>query len=62
VTTPRGTTITEPTPAATSGQAATTAPRRKLPATASQLPLMELFSGLLIGGGFAFRALRKSLG
>ena len=58
VTTPRGTTITEPTPVATSGQAAS--PRRRLPKTASPLPLFELFSGLSIAGGFALRALRKA--
>jgi len=58
VTTPRGTTITEPTPVATSGQAAS--PRRSLPKTASPLPLFELFSGLSIAGGFALRALRKA--
>jgi len=57
-TTPRGTTITEPTPVATSGQ--TESPRRSLPKTASQLPLFELFSGLSIAGGFALRALRKA--
>jgi len=54
VTTPRGTTVTEPV--ATSGEA----PRR-LPKTASPLPLFELFSGLSIAGGFAIRALRKAL-
>jgi hypothetical protein len=58
VTTPRGTTITEPTPVATSGQAES--PRRRLPKTASPLPLFELFSGLSIAGGFALRALRKA--
>jgi len=58
-TTPRGTTITEPTPVATSGQ--TESPRRSLPRTASPLPLFELFSGLSIAGGFALRALRKAL-
>jgi hypothetical protein len=58
VATPRGTTITEPTPVATSGQ--TESPRRSLPKTASQLPLFELFSGLSIAGGFALRALRKA--
>src|SRR5580765_3931712 len=58
VTTPRGTTITEPTPVATSGQAPS--PRRRLPKTASPLPLFELFSGLSIAGGFALRALRKA--
>jgi hypothetical protein len=57
--TPRGTTITEPTPVATSGQ--TESPRRSLPKTASPLPLFELFSGLSIAGGFALRALRKAL-
>ena len=57
--TPR-TTITEPAPVGTSGQT-TTAPRQRLPGTASLLPLMELLSGLSIAGGFAFRALRKSL-
>jgi len=57
VTTPRGTTVTEPTPVATSGEA----PRRRLPKTASPLPLFELFSGLSIAGGFAVRALRKAL-
>lgn len=61
MTTSRGTTITEPPSVATSGQAANTAPRRNLPATASLLPLMELFSGLSIAGAFAFRALRKSV-
>lgn len=55
--TPRGTTITEPTPVGTSGEAA---PRRSLPATASPLPLFELFSGLSIAGGLALRALRKA--
>ena len=59
VTTPRGTTITEPTPVATSGQ--TASPRRSLPKTASPLPLFELFSGLSIAGGLALRALRKAL-
>src|SRR5262245_18094301 len=59
VTTPRGTTITEPTPVATSGQ--TESPRRSLPKTASSLPLFELFSGLSIAGGFALRAIRKAL-
>ena len=58
-TTPRGTTITEPTPVATSGQ--TESPRRSLPRTASPLPLFELFSGLSIAGGFALQALRKAL-
>jgi len=58
VTTPRGTTITEPAPVATSGQ--TESPRRSLPKTASPLPLFELFSGLSIAGGFALRALRKA--
>jgi hypothetical protein len=58
VTTPRGTTITEPTPVATSGQ--TESPRRSLPKTASPLPLFELFSGLSIAGGVALRALRKA--
>jgi hypothetical protein len=58
MTTPRGTTITEPTPVGTSGQ--TESPRRRLPKTASQLPLFELFSGLSIAGGFALRALRKA--
>jgi hypothetical protein len=58
VTTPRGTTITEPTPVATSGQ--TESPRRSLPKTASLLPLFELFSGLSIAGGFALRAVRKT--
>jgi len=57
VTTPRGTTITEPTPVGTSGEAA---PRR-LPKTASPLPLFELLSGLSIAGAFALRALRKGL-
>jgi hypothetical protein len=59
MTTPRGTTITEPTPVATSGQ--TESPHRSLPKTASLLPLFELFSGLSIAGGFALRALRKAL-
>jgi len=59
VTTPRGTTITEPTPVATSGQ--TESPRRSLPKTASPLPLFELFSGLSIAGGFALRGIRKAL-
>jgi hypothetical protein len=58
VTTPRGTTITEPTPVATSGQ--TESPRRGLPKTASPLPLFELLSGLSLAGGFALRALRKA--
>jgi hypothetical protein len=58
MTTPRGTTITEPTPVATSGQSES--PRRSLPKTASLLPLFELFSGLSIAGGFALRALRKA--
>jgi hypothetical protein len=58
VTTPRGTTITEPTPVATSGQ--TESPRRSLPKTASPLPLFELLSGLSIAGGFALRAVRKA--
>jgi hypothetical protein len=58
MTTPRGTTITEPTPVGTSGQ--TESPRRSLPKTASPLPLFELFSGLSIAGGFALRALRKA--
>ena len=58
VTTPRGTTITEPTPVGTSGQ--TESPSRSLPKTASPLPLFELFSGLSIAGGFALRALRKA--
>ncbi len=58
VTTPRGTTITEPTPVATSGQ--TESPRRSLPKTASPLPLFELLSGLSIVGGFALRAVRKA--
>jgi hypothetical protein len=61
VTTPRGTTITEPVPVGTSGEVATTASRRHLPKTASPLPLMELFGGLSIAGGFALRALRKAL-
>jgi len=61
VTTPRGTTITEPVPVGTSGEVATTAPRRHLPRTASPLPLMELLGGLSIAGGFALRALRKAL-
>jgi hypothetical protein len=61
VTTPRGTTITEPAPVGTTGEAASTAPRRHLPGTSSLLPLMELLSGLSMAGGFAFRALRKSL-
>jgi hypothetical protein len=61
VATPRGTTITEPVPVGTSGEVATTAPRRHLPGTASPLPLMELFGGLSIAGGFALRALRKAL-
>jgi hypothetical protein len=59
VTTPRGTTITEPAPVGTSGDAAAT-PRRELPKTASPLPLFELLSGLSIAGGFALRALRKA--
>jgi hypothetical protein len=58
MTTPRGTTITEPTPVGTSGQ--TESPRRGLPKTASPLPLFELLSGLSIAGGFALRALRKA--
>ena len=58
--TPRST-ITEPVPVGTSGEVANTAPRRHLPGTASLLPLMELLSGLSMAGGFAFRALRKSL-
>jgi hypothetical protein len=58
MTTPRGTTITEPVPVATSGQ--TESPRRSLPKTASPLPLLELFSGLSIAGGFALRAIRKA--
>ena len=58
VTTPRGTTITEPTPVGTSGQ--TESPRRSLPKTASPLPLFELLSGLSIAGGFALRAVRKA--
>lgn len=58
MTTPRGTTITEPTPVATTGQ--TESPRRRLPKTASPLPLFELFSGLSIAGGFALRAFRKA--
>jgi len=58
MTTPRGTTITEPTPVATSGQ--TESPRRSLPKTASPLPLFELLSGLSIAGGFALRAVRKA--
>jgi hypothetical protein len=58
VTTPRGTTITEPTPVATSGQ--TESPHRSLPKTASPLPLFELLSGLSIAGGFALRAVRKA--
>jgi hypothetical protein len=58
--TPRGTTITEPSPVGTSGQT-NSASRQSLPRTASLLPLMELLSGLSIAGGFAFRALRKSL-
>ena len=60
VTAPRGTTITEPAPVATSGEVAAT-PRRELPKTASPLPLFELLSGLSIAGGFALRALRKAL-
>jgi hypothetical protein len=58
VTTPRGTTIPEPVPVGTSGEAS---PRRELPKTASPLPLFELISGLSIAGGFALRALRKAL-
>ena len=58
--TPRDTTITEPAPVGTSGQA-NSAPRQSLPGTASLLPLMELLSGLSIAGGVGFRALRKSL-
>jgi len=61
VTTPRDTTVTEPVPVGTSGEVTTTAPRRHLPRTASPLPLMELFGGLSIAGGFALRALRKAL-
>jgi hypothetical protein len=57
-TTPRGTTITEPAPVATSGQ--TESPHRSLPKTASPLPLFELLSGLSIAGGFALRAVRKA--
>ena len=57
-TTPRGTTITDPTPVGTSGQ--TESPSRSLPKTASPLPLFELLSGLSIAGGFALRALRKA--
>lgn len=58
VTTPRGTTIPESTAVGTSG----TSPRRSLPGTSSLLPLMELLSGLSVGGGLVFRALRKSVG
>jgi len=56
VATPRGSTITEPAPVATSGEA----PRRELPKTASPLPLFELISGLSIAGGFALRAIRRA--
>ncbi len=57
VTTPRGATLTEPAPVGTSGEA----PRRNLPRTASLLPLIGLCSGVSIGGGLAFRALRRAI-
>jgi len=65
MTTPRGTTITEPAAVGTSGELgapATKSSRGHLPGTASLLPLMELLSGLSIAGGFGCRALRRRLG
>jgi hypothetical protein len=36
-----------------------TAPRRRLPKTAGELPLIELLSGLAFAGGFGIRAFRR---
>jgi len=45
----------------TTGQNASSAPRKQLPGTASTLPLMELLTALMIAGGLGAHAARKAL-
>jgi hypothetical protein len=50
-----------PVPVGTSGSGTPAPARRHLPGTGSELPLMELLSGLALAGSVALRAARKTL-